>query len=391
MVPLKRWLLFLLLFLLMTIGTSALAAEDPPASSAEAEVMVDADSGRVLYEKNPHEQRSIASITKLMTALLATEHWGNDLSETVEVQATWANVEGSSMYLKAGEYVTREELLYGLMLSSGNDAALTIAGSCAGNIDTFVSWMNQRAEELGMKDTHFSNPNGLDEKGHYSTAYDMSLLAMECIKNDTLSKIVGTKSITLGTRTFVNHNKLLWRYDGCIGMKTGYTEEAGRTLISCAQRDGERIIIVTLKDPNDWVDHAKLYEYAFSHWKEQSLCKVSESVSTIPVKGSLIHFVNVVPSEDFSYPLAEGESLRTEISLPDSVEAPVLGAETAGSITYYLGNVKVKEVTLLYQDSVRREVFTDKSLLQHILDLFKSEKASALVPKLICLELPSIP
>jgi len=386
---LRRMTVLIGCLLALTFGSGALAVQNPPTLSAEAAILVDADTGRVLYAQNEHEQRSIASITKLMTALLAAEHW-DDLSKLVEIQPAWTGAEGSSMYLEAGEEVTREELLYGLLLSSGNDAAIAIASSCAGDVDTFVAWMNERAQELGMTDTHFANPNGLDEEGHYSTAYDMSLLAMECMKNETISQIVATKSITIGTRSFVNHNKLLWRYEGCIGMKTGYTEAAGRTLITCAEQDGQRLIVVTLKDSNDWVDHAKLYEYGFSKWKTQSFCDTDESVCSIPVTNSLVRFTNVVPTEDFSYPLAEDENMTYELSLPDSVEAPVLAGAEAGSITFYLNGTKVKEITLIYQNSVHKEVFTDKSLLQHILDLFRSEKTSVLAAKLLELELPSV-
>jgi D-alanyl-D-alanine carboxypeptidase (penicillin-binding protein 5/6) len=385
-VHLKRCFVGVLVALLLTSGIHAGAISAPPSLSAEAAILLDADTGRILYSQNPNEQRSIASITKLMTALLAVEHW-DDLSQNVEVQKEWTLAEGSSMYLKEGETVTREELLYGLLLSSGNDAALALASSCAGAVDTFVQWMNERAQELGMKNTHFANPNGLDEEGHYSTAYDMSLLAMECMKNDTIAKIVSTKSITLGTRSFTNHNKLLWRYDGCIGMKTGYTDAAGRTLITCAERNGQRFIVVTLYDPNDWADHAKLYDYAFRNWTNQSYCSVGERVSSIPVKGSLVRFAYVVPAENFSYPLAEGESLRSELSLPDSIEAPVLAGEEAGSISFYLGSTKVGEVKLVYEQSVRREAYTDESLLDRILSFLNGEKTPAWAPTLLGLEI----
>ena len=149
------------------------------------------------------------------------------------------------MYLRVGEKLTLKELLYGLLLASGNDAALAIAGGCAGSVETFVDWMNQRADSLGMKDTHFVNPNGLDDEDHYSTAYDMALLAQEILKNEGLKGLVATRSAHVAGRTLTNHNKLLWRYEGCIGMKTGYTDAAGRTLVSCAKR-GEQTLILSL-------------------------------------------------------------------------------------------------------------------------------------------------
>ena len=183
---------------------------------------MDADSGRVLYESNAHRQRLIASTTKLMTALVALES-GHRLDEVVTIDPRWAGAEGSSIYLKPGEQVRLETLLYGMLLRSGNDAALAVAGFCAGSVEDFVERMNRKAAELGMSDTHFENPNGLDGEAHYSSAYDMALLARACLKNETLAGMVSAKSVTMEGRTFTNHNKLLWRYEGCIGLKTGYT------------------------------------------------------------------------------------------------------------------------------------------------------------------------
>ena len=206
-------------FLAACLLCPACRAAEPVPVSAVSAILVDAESGRVLYEKNPHQKRLIASITKLMTALVAVESTP-DLNCVIPIKAEY-QAEGSSMYLRPGEEITLEGLLYGLLLSSGNDAALAIAGGCAGEIDTFVEWMNRRAADLGMKDTHFSNPNGLDAEDHYSTAADMVLLARAVLENETLAQIVGTKSTTIAGRSLTNHNKLLWRYEGCSGMKTG--------------------------------------------------------------------------------------------------------------------------------------------------------------------------
>ena len=224
---------------------------------------MDAASGRILYEKDAHTRRLIASTTKLMTALVAVEAT-EDLEQVVTVKREY-QAEGSSMYLGVGEQLTIRELLYGLLLSSGNDAALAIAGGCAGDVETFVGWMNDRAGELGMADTHFANPNGLDHEAHYSTAYDMALLAREVLSHEVLVELVSTKSATVAGRSLVNHNKLLWRYEGCTGMKTGYTDAAGRTLVSSARRNGQDLICVTLKDRDDWNDHARLLDYGFKN------------------------------------------------------------------------------------------------------------------------------
>ena len=164
--------------------------------------------------------------------------------------------------VKPGDRVTVEELLYGLLLCSGNDAALALADHCGG-LERFVAEMNRKAAELGMTGTSFANPNGLDQEGHYSTARDMARLAACAVKNETLVRLCSTRSVTVGGRTMTNHNRLLRSIDGCIGLKTGYTRAAGRTLVSCVRRNGRTLVAVTLQDGNDWADHATLYEFGF--------------------------------------------------------------------------------------------------------------------------------
>ena len=223
---------------------------------------MDVDSGRVLYEQNADAKMLIASTTKIMTALVALEQGELDEIVTVSREAAWT--EGSSMYLKEGEELTLETLLYGLLLCSGNDAAVAIAEHIAGSEAGFARLMNEKAEELGMTGSSFANPNGLDHEDHYSTARDMARLACAAVDNETLVRIASTKSVTIGGRTMSNHNKLLNLVEGCIGLKTGYTQAAGRTLVSCAERNGQRLVAVTLQDGNDWADHESLLEYGFS-------------------------------------------------------------------------------------------------------------------------------
>ena len=227
--------------------------------SATAAVLMDADMGQVLYEKNGDRQMLIASTTKIMTALVVLEHAAPDDVITVTPNHM---AEGSSMYLRAGETVRVEELLYGLLLCSGNDAALALT-ECAGGLTPFVALMNEKAAALGMAHTSFANPNGLDADGHYSTARDMAVLAAAAVENPTFRRICSSRSVTIGQRTMENHNRLLRQVEGCIGLKTGYTKAAGRTLVSCAERGGCRLIAVTLRDSDDWADHAALYEYGF--------------------------------------------------------------------------------------------------------------------------------
>ena len=228
-------------------------------TSASCAILMDADSRRILYAQNIHEARLIASITKLMTALVAVER-EPDLEQVVTIQPEWLGSEGSSIYLKPGEQITLKALLYGLLLQSGNDAAMAIACFVAGDEASFVELMNQKAWELGMDHSSFANPSGLNHEDHYSTAYDMALLACACLENETVADICSTRTITIEGRTFANHNRLLYQYEGCVGMKTGYTERAGRTLVSAARRDGQTLVCVTLNDGNDWKDHASLLD-----------------------------------------------------------------------------------------------------------------------------------
>lgn len=229
--------------------------------SAVSAVLMDAESGRVLYEHNAYMPMLIASTTKIMTALTALRHY--DLGETVTVSREVTLTEGSSVYLKEGEELTVEELLYGLLLASGNDASEALARHC-GDRERFVGWMNEIAEEIGMTASCFENPSGLDGVNHKASAYDMAKLAACAMEDPTFARIVSTRSITIGERMLSNHNKLLWQLDGCVGLKTGFTKAAGRTLVSAVERGGRMLIAVTLCDGNDWVDHKALHEYGFS-------------------------------------------------------------------------------------------------------------------------------
>ena len=261
---LRRWGYFLLVFVMLL--TLLPCRAEAIQLSATAAILMEADSGEILYEKDAGRRMRIASTTKIMTALVALDR--ARLTDTITVTAAHM-VEGSSMYLKPGETVTVEELLYGLMLCSGNDAALALA-DCCGGLEEFVQAMNDKAAELGMQDTSFANPNGLDDENHYSTARDMAVLAAYAAQNPTFRRICSTRTATVGSRTMTNHNKLLSQVEGCIGMKTGYTKAAGRTLVSCAQRDGCRLVAVTLCDGNDWADHKSLYEMGFAVQNEEN-------------------------------------------------------------------------------------------------------------------------
>ncbi len=336
-----------------------MAAEAPAVSAASA-VLLDAASGRVLYARNENEARAIASITKLMTALVAAEAL-DDLSQTITIRPEWTGVEGTSLYLKPGEEITLNTLLYGLLLHSGNDAAVALAAHCAGDVETFVGWMNQRAEDLGMRGTHFSDPNGLGDADHYSTALDMARLGAACLQNPVVAQIVATRSIVLEGRQFTNHNKLLWQYEGCTGMKTGYTRQAGRTLVSSAARDGQTLVCVTLHDGDDWADHKALLDYGFATYPRRVLARKGETLRRLPLEGSLLHQVPVVARDTVAYPLRQGEGVTARLQLPKHARAPLTQGEIAGSVRFYRGEREVGRTYLVWGKSAGQDVLSQDS------------------------------
>ena len=352
------------------LAAMLLCAQMPTAAavgtSASSAILMEADSGRVIYEQNAHEPRLIASITKLMTALVALES-GHALNEDVTIRPEWAGAEGSSIYLKAGETVTLEQLLYGMLLRSGNDAALAVAGHCGGTVEDFVVSMNETAARLGMKNSSFANPNGLNAEGHYSTAYDMALLARACLGNQTLAKMVSTKTITLGTRTFTNHNKLLWRYEGCVGMKTGYTEKAGRTLVSAATRDGMTLVCVTLNDPNDWSDHAALFDYGFAGYRVERLTQQGAVLARMPTRGSLVPFCPVAAGEELSLCLREGERVERTLEWNTvCLEGPLKVGTPVGEAVFYCNGGEAARIPLVTGTAVADDLAPPENLLARL-------------------------
>ena len=341
---------------------------------AAGAVLMDAESGRVLYGHNAHKPRLIASTTKLMTALVAVER-AVDLDETVTVKGEWLGSEGSSIYLRAGEEITLRGLLYGLLLQSGNDAAMVIACHTAGSVEEFVELMNRRAAELGMKDSSFANPSGLDHENHYSTPYDMALLARACLDNSTVAELCATKSITVGTRTFVNHNKLLWRCEGCVGMKTGFTEKAGRTLVSAAVRDGQTLICVTLNDGDDWNDHRKLLDYGFRTYPRQVLCRAGEVLGAVAVEGSLIPTMPVAAKGELGYPLKAGEQLVPEVELLRSATAPLPPGVQLGELRWRLDGEGGAQMPLVSQGNAGLDLREPLTFLERLRTLLGGRAA----------------
>ena len=341
----------LVVFLLLAAAMSSVACADgPPETSAASYILMDAASGRTLAAKNEDEPRLIASTTKIMTALLALELCDPD--REVEILPAWTGIEGSTMYLSAGQVMTVRDLLYGLMLASGNDAAVALACIAAGDVESFALLMNERAAALGCEHTHFSNPNGLDAEDHYSCARDLALIAREAIQNDEFRTIVSAASASIGERTFTNHNRLLRECEGVFGVKTGYTEAAGRTLVSSCERGGATLICVTLSDPDDWIDHSALYDWAYG---EYSLYDVTPAASwTIPVIGGTEGSVTVSARESVSAIRSAGDVVEIRIQLPPFVFAGVERGACAGELKVMINGEPTASTSLLYNDTVDR-------------------------------------
>ena len=334
----KLGIICLGLFLLFPYSVQAIS------TSATSSILMDMDSGRIIYENNSHEVRSVASISKIMTAILAIE--SKKLDKTVKVSDVVLEAYGSGIYIKPGEKLTLQDLVYGLMLRSGNDAALMIAEYVSGSVPKFVEKMNQKAQEIGMKQTTFHNPSGLDEEdevGNFSTAYDMAILTSYAMKNKTYQKIVGTKKYTLKTNknTYVwyNKNKLLTNYENTTGGKTGFTKKARRTLVSTASKDQLNFVVVTLNDGNDFQDHENLHEYGFTYYKKYRLLKKG----TVKIedekyyKNETLYIKN-----DIDYPLREDEKQSVRVSFQLNKKKQLKDGGKVGEV-----HVKVGDETVL--------------------------------------------
>lgn len=324
-------------------------AAEPPAISAGAAAVMHVETGTMVFEKNADTPMLIASTTKIMTALVVLEHCG--LAEPVEILPDYTAVEGSSMYLHPGETYTVEELLYGMMLASGNDAATALACHTAGSIEAFAQLMNDKAAELGLEHTAFRNPHGLDADGHHSTAHDLAVLACYAMQNEQFRTIVSTNSITIGTQTYTNHNRLLRTYPGALGVKTGYTEAAGRILVSCAQRDNTQFVCVTISDPNDWDDHTRLLDWAFDEYEYREVVS-SETAYALPVLSGADELCTIRPESEVSLFLKKDTPVDMQVSLPRYVFAPVVRGAAVGSLTITPADGGAVEVPLVYGSDV---------------------------------------
>ena len=344
----------------------------PPDISASCACLADAVTGKIIYEYNASKRAPMASTTKIMTAIVAIEN--GDLNDAVAVSDYAARQEGSSAYFSPGDKILLGEALYGLMLNSGNDAAAAIAEHIGGSVEGFTQLMNKKADELGLYDTNFENPSGLDGQSHYTTAIDLARLTSYALKNDVFRRIVGEKvhktEYSSGCVYFTNHNKLLSGYDGCIGIKTGFTKKSGRCLVSAAQRGPTTLVCVMLRDGNDWVDHKALLDYGFESAKIKSV--VSKGDVLKKIKSSDGKYVSAVSAEDFSYSVWGCDKTQIILHTLPEIGDSINKGEKIGYFDVVSNEKIIKSIDIVSGDEYKAE----KSIREKLFHLLKNLRLS---------------
>lgn len=358
------------LFILLMIVFLLPFKVDAFSSSATSTILMDMDSGRILYSNNIHTRRSVASISKIMTAIIAIE--SGKLQDEVIIGEEINTAYGSGIYIKQGEHIKLEDLLYGLMLRSGNDAALAIAHYVGGSVDEFVKMMNEKAINLGMKNSEFNNPSGLDqENGNYSTAYDMAILTSYAMKNETYQKIVSTKKHKITTDmnyySWTNKNKLLHSYKYCTGGKTGFTEIARRTLVTTASKDNLNLVAVTLNDGNDFADHKNLFEEAFSKYTNYEIIKAGD----ITIPGETYYENNTLYlNNSYTYPFANEEKQSIKLKYNLNKLRNYKNNDKVGNIEIYIADEKINDFPIYVR--INQEEESKQSIFQKIIEWVKN-------------------
>ena len=328
----------------------ALEALSVSGTSAESCVLYCLDTNETVYASNEKKRLPMASTTKIMTAVVTLEN--SELEQIVTVPQSAVGTEGSSAYLMKDERISVKDLLYAMMLESANDAAMVLALSVGGDMEGFVELMNSKASEIGMTDTSFANPHGLDDENHYSTAYDMALLCDYAMENEDFAEITGSYRYETETRLFVNHNRLLKTCEGVVGGKTGFTKRSGRCLVSVAVRDGVRMCAVTLNDPDDWKDHSALYDAAYDVYATVSL---SGGEYNIPVINGEADYVTVT-AEDVNAVCKKTDSDGIDIKVCHErfLYAPVKNGETVGYLSYTVEGKEIARTELKVSEDIER-------------------------------------
>ncbi len=368
----RKRIFFIAIFTALLILVSLFSQVSAVDVSAKSAVLIEAESGDIIFEKEADVKMPMASTTKIMTAVVALEN--ADLDKVVAVSPKACGVEGSSIYLKLGDKLTMEDLLYSLLLQSANDAAAAIAYEVAGGIDGFAQMMNDKAAELGLKSTHFTNPHGLDNEAHYTTAHDLAKLTAYALKNENFRKIVSTykHSIQLSSdenaHVLVNHNKLLRLSKDVIGVKTGFTKRSGRCLVSAAERDGVCVIAVTLDAPDDWNDHIMLHELGFSTYKHAVLATPGQYSVKIPCMNSESGYVTAVNRDEFSLVMKKSEDFDYRIEAHRIIFSDVYEGDVLGKIIFTYDKKVVGELPLYSVDTVESADYS--SITDKIIGIF---------------------
>lgn len=333
------------------------AADNMP--YAKSSIVMDVNTGRILYSNNPNQKLPMASTTKIMTVFLAIEN--ADLNDIVKVSKKASFQTGSSVYLKEGDKMRLEDLLYCVMLRSGNDAAVATAEHISGSVEDFAKLMNEKAKQMGAKNSNFTNPHGLPDDNHYTTAYDLALITRQALKNDTFAKIVRSKNHTITKvisedRFLQNKNKMLWQYPGSDGVKTGYTGKAGKCLVSSASKDGWQILTVVLNTGDIWDSSTKLLDYGFNNYDKIKIVDKNSIAYELDVLKGKEKTVKAIPTEELYAPLfknKEGyEVVEYLYEPPEVVKAPIKKNEKAGVLKIYADNFLLGSVDLMYNKDI---------------------------------------
>ncbi len=357
----KTALITLLLFIL--VPHAAWGAAQEPVLTAKSAIVIEASTGKILFAKGAADRRPPASTTKMMTLIVALEH-GN-FNDIVTTSPGAAATEGSSLWLAPGEQLKLIDMLYGMMLVSGNDATVAVAEHISGSVDKFARLMTEKARAIGAIDTNFANSSGLPDPRHYSTAADLARIAAYGYKNPLFAQIVSTKHTVIPwpgkshDRDIYNENKLLWQYDGGNGVKTGFTEEAGRCLVSGAKRDGIQLVAVVLDGDRMWEDSIKMLDYGFSRMRPVTMFQQGDIMKTVKVVDGKNDLIKLVAAGTVVVPAADGdrEGFSTVVVAPDRVEAPVKAGQKIGAIKTLYRNTEVSSVDLVAAEPAERKTF----------------------------------
>ena len=357
-----------LLSLVILISWSGLAAAAPalPNVSAKSAILIEATTGKILYEKKAAQAMYPASTTKIMTLIAALEQ-GN-LEDVLSVSANAANTEGSSIYLEPGEHLKLSEVLYGVMLHSGNDATVAVAEHIAGSVEKFARLMTEKAHAIGAVHTNFTNPNGLPDPNHYTTAQDLAKITAYGYKNPLFRKIVGTRHTTIPwnnkgyERDLYNENKLLWNYEGADGVKTGYTDAAGQCLVSSAVRDNIRLIAVVLDSDQMWDDSKALLNFGFGKLRPVELFKQGDILKTAPVADGKSDSVQLAAATNLIAPVSDNDLGKFQIvaDVPDKIAAPVNAGQTVGKARILYQGSEMGKVDLIATTTIERDYYPVK-------------------------------